>query len=162
MLNWRILYFKCCIYLYYFAIHSVCSLFCLELRFSTWHLKCTDFVILSLWSSQSIRNLYRTGTWTIGHTTFLCCADNFIVRTRTYCYNYLCTYDLQYTAPCVMFLMWADILCGQVAKPPPTFPSNGSVRIKNHYAQGRINHRCIGGFMYKSPRVILTGCKGVS
>jgi hypothetical protein len=48
------------------------------------------------------------------------------------------------------------------AQPPPTCPSNGSARIKNHYVQGRINHRCIGSFMYKSPRVTLTGCKGVS
>ncbi len=34
------------------------------------------------------------------------------------------------------------------AQPPPTCPSNGSARIKNHYTQGRINHinhRCIGG-----------------
>ncbi len=36
-----------------------------------------------------------------------------------------------YTAPCIMF--W---LC--------THPK--------HYAQGCINHRCIGGFMHKSPR----------
>jgi hypothetical protein len=32
-----------------------------------------------------------------------------------------------------------------------TCPSNGSARIKNHYVLGHINHRCIGGFMYKSP-----------
>jgi hypothetical protein len=47
-------------------------------------------------------------------------------------------------------------------KPPPTCPSNGSACINNHYVQGRLNHRCIGSFMYKSPRVTLTGCKGVS
>jgi hypothetical protein len=48
------------------------------------------------------------------------------------------------------------------AQPPPTCPSNGTARIKNHYVQGRINHRCIGSFMYKSPQVILTECKGVA
>jgi hypothetical protein len=31
------------------------------------------------------------------------------------------------------------------------------VCIKNHYVQGHINHRCIGSFMYKSPRVTLKG-----
>jgi hypothetical protein len=79
-----------------------------------------------------------------------------------------------YMAPCVMFLMRADPLRGQLGEgwapkvtrlsarchftgpkklsisrvqPPPTCPSNGSVRIKNHYLQGRINHWCIGGFI---------------
>jgi hypothetical protein len=47
------------------------------------------------------------------------------------------------------------------AQPPPTCPSNGSASITNHYVQGRINHRCIGRLMYKSPRVTLTGCNGV-
>ncbi len=41
---------------------------------------------------------------------------------------------------------------------PPA--SNGSACIKNHYLQGRINHWCIGSFMYKSPYVTLTGVKG--
>jgi hypothetical protein len=45
---------------------------------------------------------------------------------------------------------------------PPTCPNNGSARIKNHYVQGRINHRCIGGIMCKSPQVTLTGYKGIS
>jgi hypothetical protein len=49
-----------------------------------------------------------------------------------------------------------------MAQPPPTCPSNGSSRIKNHYAQGCINHKSIGGFMYKSLRATLTGCKAVS
>jgi hypothetical protein len=31
------------------------------------------------------------------------------------------------------------------------------VCIKNHYVQGHLNHRCIGSFMYKSPRVTLKG-----
>jgi hypothetical protein len=48
------------------------------------------------------------------------------------------------------------------AQPPPTCPSNGSARIKNRYIQGCINHSCIGSFMYKSPRVTLTGSKGIS
>ncbi len=48
------------------------------------------------------------------------------------------------------------------AQPPPTCPSNGSARIENHYVQGRINHRCIGSFMYKILWVTLTGFKGVS
>jgi hypothetical protein len=29
------------------------------------------------------------------------------------------------------------------AQPPPTCPSNGSARIKNHYAKGRVNHRFV-------------------
>ncbi len=43
------------------------------------------------------------------------------------------------------------------AQPPPTCPSNGCCPHQNHYAQGRINYRCIVGFMYKSPRVTLKG-----
>jgi hypothetical protein len=31
-------------------------------------------------------------------------------------------------------------------------PSNGCCPHQKHYAQGCINHRCIGGFMYKSPQ----------
>ncbi len=34
---------------------------------------------------------------------------------------------------------------------PPTCPSNGCFPHQKHYVWGRINHRCIGGFMYKSP-----------
>ncbi len=30
------------------------------------------------------------------------------------------------------------------------------------FYERRINHRCIGSFMYKIPRVTLTGCNGVS
>jgi hypothetical protein len=41
--------------------------------------------------------------------------------------------------------------------PPPTYPINGCCPHQKHYAQGRINHRCIGNFMYKSPRVTLKG-----
>ncbi len=91
-----------------------------------------------------------------------------------------------YTSLCIMFLMQADTLRRQVGGgwaleiesflgpvkwhrahiiiiyAPMICPSNGSACIKNHYAKGHINLRCIGGFMYKSPRVILTGCKGVS
>jgi hypothetical protein len=37
------------------------------------------------------------------------------------------------------------------AQPSPNCPSNGCCSHQKHYAQGRINHRCIGGFMYKSP-----------
>ncbi len=37
------------------------------------------------------------------------------------------------------------------AQPPSSCQSTGSVRIKNHSVQGRLNHRCIGSFMYKSP-----------
>ncbi len=47
------------------------------------------------------------------------------------------------------------------AQPPPTCLSNGSAHIIHHYVQGRINHRCIGTFMYRSPRMTLTGCKWV-
>ncbi len=36
------------------------------------------------------------------------------------------------------------------ARPPPTCPSNGCCPHKKHYTWGRINHRSIGGFMYKS------------
>jgi hypothetical protein len=75
-----------------------------------------------------------------------------------------------YSAPCVLFLMPADSLRGEVGgggggmaleiesflgplkwhKPigechlgpeKPTSPSNGSTRIKIHYTRGRINHR---------------------
>ncbi len=102
---------------------------------------------------------------------------------------------LSYTATCVMFMMRADPLGGQVGggwaleiksflgpvkwhwadrrvpfraqktrnfqgPTPPTCPNNDSARIKNHYVQGRINHRCIGSFMYKSSRLTLRGCKG--
>jgi hypothetical protein len=76
-----------------------------------------------------------------------------------------------YMAPCVMFLMRADTLHGQVgggwalemqsffgpcemassrqtsAHPLPL----AHVMYQKPYAQGRINHRCTGGFMYKSP-----------
>jgi hypothetical protein len=38
-----------------------------------------------------------------------------------------------------------EISCDNPLSPPS--PSNGSARIKKHYARGRINHRCIGGFM---------------
>jgi hypothetical protein len=49
------------------------------------------------------------------------------------------------------------------AQPPLTCPSNGSACNKNHLHTGTyINHRCIGSFMYKSPRVTLSGCKGLS
>ncbi len=34
------------------------------------------------------------------------------------------------------------------AQSPPTCPSNTCCPHQKHYAQGRINHRCIGGFMY--------------
>jgi hypothetical protein len=37
------------------------------------------------------------------------------------------------------------------AQPLPTCRSNGCFPHQKHYARGRINHRCIGGFMYKSP-----------
>ncbi len=36
-------------------------------------------------------------------------------------------------------------------QPPPTCPSNGCCPHQKHYARGRMNHRCIGGFMYKIP-----------
>ncbi len=39
------------------------------------------------------------------------------------------------------------------AQPLPTCPRNGCCPHQKHYARGRINHSCIGGFMYKSPRV---------
>ncbi len=83
-----------------------------------------------------------------------------------------------FTGLCIMFLIRADTLLGQVgggcalemesflgpvkwhqadrrvpfgAQHPPTCPCNVSACIKKHYAQGRINHRCIGGSMYKNP-----------
>ncbi len=34
------------------------------------------------------------------------------------------------------------------AQPPPTCPSNKCCPQQKHYARGRINHTCIGGFMY--------------
>jgi hypothetical protein len=37
------------------------------------------------------------------------------------------------------------------AQPSPTCPSNGCFPHQKHYARGRINHSCIGGFMYKCP-----------
>jgi hypothetical protein len=40
-----------------------------------------------------------------------------------------------------------DFQC-QYFPPPPTSPCNGSTRIKKHDVRGRINHRCIGGFMH--------------
>ncbi len=43
------------------------------------------------------------------------------------------------------------------AQPPPTCPSNGCCPHQKNYAQGRINHRCIGSFIYKSSRVTLKG-----
>ncbi len=35
---------------------------------------------------------------------------------------------------------------------PSQLPKQWICMHPNHYAQGCINHRCIGGFMYKSPR----------
>ncbi len=71
-----------------------------------------------------------------------------------------------YTAPCIMSFLgpkWhlsigsmpfhrAQKISISRAHPPPTCPRNGCCPHQKHYAQGRINHRCIGGFMYKSPR----------
>jgi hypothetical protein len=51
---------------------------------------------------------------------------------------------------------WAQKTQGFQGRTPPTCSSNGSAFIKNQYKLGHINHRCIGGFMYKSPRVIFT------
>jgi hypothetical protein len=93
-------------------------------------------------------------------------------------------------APCVMFLVHADPLQGQVGggwpleiesffgpvkwhradrrvlfwakkskfqgPTPSQCPSNAAAHIKNNYVQECINHRCIGSFVYKSPR----GVKG--
>ncbi len=77
-----------------------------------------------------------------------------------------------YTAPCEMFLMRADPLRGQmgggwaleiksILGPVQWHQADrqvpfGAQKIKNHYTQGRINHRCIGSLMHGS------GCKGVS
>ena len=36
-------------------------------------------------------------------------------------------------------------------QPCPTCPSNGCCPHQKHYARGRMNHWCIGGFMYKIP-----------
>jgi hypothetical protein len=48
-------------------------------------------------------------------------------------YSYLCTYDLYDPVH--------NVFDASRAQPPPTCPSNKSARIKNHYAQGRINRR---------------------
>ncbi len=41
---------------------------------------------------------------------------------------------------------------------PNPLPLPQVMNIQKHYAQGCINHRCIGCFMHKSPLVTLTGC----
>ncbi len=46
--------------------------------------------------------------------------------------------------------------------PSRTCPRNVSACIKNHYVQGRINHRCIGSFMYKRPQVTLLDTTGIT
>ncbi len=88
-----------------------------------------------------------------------------------------------YTALCVMFLMQADTLRGQVGggwvlemesflgpvkwhrrvpfgaqktqdfqgPTPSHLPTQCICPYQKHYAQGHINHRCIGGLMYRSP-----------
>jgi hypothetical protein len=71
---------------------------------------------------------------------------------------------LNYTAPCVMLLMPQMALAYRLdaisqrqklsisrAQPHPTCPSKRCCPHQKHYARGRINHRCIGGFMYKRP-----------
>ena len=52
-----------------------------------------------------------------------------------------------YTALCIMLLMRAASI---------TWASGKGLGPGN-LAPGRINHRCIGGFMYKNPRVTLNG-----
>ncbi len=37
------------------------------------------------------------------------------------------------------------------ARPPPAYPCNRCCPHQKHYTRGLVNHRCIGGFMYKSP-----------
>ncbi len=70
-----------------------------------------------------------------------------------------------YTAPCTMFRMRAYPLQGQVGGgwalefesflgPVKWHRADRRVPFHSHpkhYAQGCINHRCIGGFMHKSP-----------
>ncbi len=51
---------------------------------------------------------------------------------------------------------WAQKTQDFQGRTPPTCSSIKSAFIKNQYKLGHINHRCIGDFMYKSPRVILT------
>ncbi len=41
-----------------------------------------------------------------------------------------------------------------LAWPPPSYPSNGCFPHQKCYVQNRINHKCIGGFMYKIPWVV--------
>jgi hypothetical protein len=54
---------------------------------------------------------------------------------------------LIFTVPCVMLLI-------SRAQPPSSCSSNGCCPHHKHYAQGRINQRCIVGLMYKSTRVV--------
>jgi hypothetical protein len=68
-----------------------------------------------------------------------------------------------YTAPCVMILIRADTLCGQVGGgwaleiesflgPVKWHRADRRTLFGAQKAQGCINHGCIGGFMYKSLR----------
>ncbi len=85
--------------------------------------------------------------------------------------GYICIFmaPMIYTASCVMLLMRAAFIsrasgrglgpwksrvfgpCEMASRPPPTCPCNGCCPHRKHYTQGRINHRCIDGFKYKSP-----------
>jgi len=69
--------------------------------------------------------------------------------------SYLCTYNSYvpernaFDAGSIHYMGWGK----WEGVGPPTCTSNGCCphqKHQKHYAQGRINHSCIGGFMYKS------------